>query len=61
MSILSPQNGSGLSINQVAATNEERISDQPLEKKPCIGDIGKSSSHAVFGTLNSCTINISYH
>jgi len=61
MSMLSLQNSSGLSINQVATKNEERIIDQPLEKKPCIGDIGKSSSHAVSGTLNSCTINIWYH
>ena len=30
------QNGSGLSINQIAATNKERIGDPPLEKKPCI-------------------------
>ena len=55
------QNGSGLSINQVATTNEETIGDPPLEKKPCIGDTGKSASHAVSGTLNNSTINISYH
>ena len=56
--MFSPQNSSGLSINQVATKIEERIGDQPLEKKPCIGDIGKSASHAVSGTLNSCTIDI---
>ena len=54
------QNGSGLSINQIAAINEERIGDPPQEKKPCIGDIGKSANHVVSGTLMS-TINILYH
>ena len=38
-SIGETQNGSGLSINQTAAKNEERIGDSPLEKKPYIGDM----------------------
>ena len=30
-------------------------------KKSCIGEIGKPASHAFSGTLNNCTINISYY
>ena len=40
------------------ATEGQKCDGPPAEKKPCIE---KQPSHAFSGTLNNCTINISYH